>query len=120
MVSTLFNSFGKSVEKHEDKIIAVPFYDVNVTDKFWNNRIELVNTVSVPYALEHGKPAINRLRQCADFRKGRSTELPFRHRFISSDLYKSLEAAAYSLEYKRNPQTEMLMDSIIAIIGEAQ
>ena len=104
----------------EKEIVPVPFQKVCVEDNFWSNRIGLMNKVSVPFALEHGDFAIKRLKMCADYRLGRSEELPPRHRFVSSDLYKTLEAAAYSLEYERNPEIEAFADSVIAIIAEAQ
>lgn len=106
--------------KGGNRITPVPFYDVRIEDKFWTERIGTVNKVTVPFAMEHCKPAVERLKICADYRLGRSSVLPEQHRFISSDLYKCLEGAAYSLQYHKNPEIEARIDEIADIIAEAQ
>ncbi|MDR3141314.1 MAG: glycoside hydrolase family 127 protein, partial [Tannerellaceae bacterium] len=52
--------------------------------------------------------------------KGIKDELPFPHRFVSSDLYKVMEGAAYLLQLEHDPELEREMDRIIDIIADAQ
>lgn len=52
--------------------------------------------------------------------KGDTTDLPFPHRYIASDLYKVMKGAALSLMENPNPQLEQLLDSIITTINDAQ
>ena len=44
--------------------------------------------------------------------------MPFTHRFVSSDLYKVMEGAAYLLNIEPDPALEAQMDELITIIGK--
>ncbi len=98
----------------------ITFEKVQLQDAFWLPRLQTQAEVTVPFSLEKTEPAIENLRRCGNFLKGRGGELPFTHRFISSDLYKVMEGAAYILQTRRDPELEQQLDEIIDIIGEAQ
>lgn len=98
----------------------VPFNQVTLTDKFWKPRLETQIKTLVPFALDKTIPAVENLEKTAKYLKGKETELPFPHRYISSDLYKVMEGAAYLLMDNRNPELEQRMDNIIDIIADAQ
>lgn len=98
----------------------VPFNEVRLEDQFWKPRLATQLETLVPFALEKTQPAVENLRKAARYRQGDSSELPFPHRYISSDLYKVMEGASYLLMDHLNPALEQQMDSIIDIIAAAQ
>lgn len=98
----------------------VVFNEVTLEDEFWLPRLQTQKKVLVPFALDKTKPAVENLRKTGNFLKGIPDELPFPHRFVSSDLYKVMEGAAYLLTLERDPELEKEMDRIIDIIAAAQ
>lgn len=104
----------------QDILAPVPFNEVTLEDQFWLPRLERQKKVLVPFALDKTKPAVENLRRTGSYLKGIPDELPFTHRFVSSDLYKVMEGAAYLLKLERDPELEKEMDRIIDIIAEAQ
>jgi len=83
-------------------------------------KIAEIRLASPPVALEKTEDAVENLRRCGEYRKGNRDELPFPHRFVSSDLYKVMEGAAYLLMLDRDPALEAQIDRIIDIIAKAQ
>ena len=98
----------------------VPFQQVKLEDEFWYPRLKTQSEVLVPFAFEKTANAVENLRRTGSFLKGIADELPFAHRYLSSDLYKVMEGAAYILMLEQNKRIEAKMDSIIQIIGDAQ
>lgn len=98
----------------------IPFNEVILEDKFWLPRLAKQAESTVPHALNETKPAVERLRQCGNILSGKEGPLPMPHRFISSDLFKVMEGAAYTLMIKPDPQLEKELDNIIDIIASAQ
>ena len=96
------------------------FNEVKLQDKFWLPRLKTQAEVLVPFALDKTKPAVENLRRTASFLAGIDDELPFPHRFVSSDLYKVMEGVAYILMVEDNQDLEKRMDGIIDIIAAAQ
>ena len=96
----------------------MPFTQVELTDPFWAPRLETNRTVSVPYALwmneETGR--VDNFRKAARLitgpHKGR--------RFNDSDVYKTMEAAAYTLRLHPDAALEKILDTLIALIAQAQ
>jgi len=106
--------------KKDYPVIPVPFNKVKLTDNFWQPRMITMRDVTVPFSLDNGQTAIDRLRMTSEFLRGESTELPVPHRFISSDLFKVMEGAAYSLKYYPDTALENRIDKVIDIIAGAQ
>lgn len=98
----------------------LPFNEVRLDDTFWKPRLETQRETLVPFALDKTIPAVENLEKAAKYLKGDTTDLPFPHRYISSDLYKVMEGAAYLLMDNRDPALEKRMDGIIDIIADAQ
>jgi len=98
----------------------VPFNEVILEDDFWRPRLETQINTLVPFALEKTEPAVENLEKTARYLRGDTTNLPFPHRYISSDLYKVMEGAAYLLMINRDTALERRMDEIIDIIAAAQ
>ena len=98
----------------------VPFNEVRLEDDFWLPRLLTQAETLVPFALDKTIPAVENLRKTARFLRGDTTDLPFPHRYVSSDLYKVMEGAAYLLSIHEDPELEQRLDEIIDIIAAAQ
>lgn len=98
----------------------VPFNQVELKDRFWKPRLITQAETLVPFALEKTIPAVENLKKTGNFLRGDTTDLPFPHRFIASDLFKVMEGAAYLLMENPDPALERRMDEIIDIIAAAQ
>ncbi len=108
------------IDIHDYPISPVPFNCVVLEDQFWLPRLKIQKERTLPFAFEKTQKAVENLRRCGNFLKGRGGELPFVHRFVSSDLYKVMEGAAYLLMLEPDAALEAQMDKIIAIIADAQ
>jgi DUF1680 family protein len=96
----------------------VPFTDVTLTDAFWAPRLETNRTVSVPYALRMNEETgrVDNFRKAARLMTG-----PHKgRRFNDSDVYKSMEAAAYTLRLHPDAALDKALDDLIAVIAAAQ
>jgi len=96
----------------------VPFTQVRLTDPFWAPRLETNRTVSVPYALRMNEETgrVDNFRKAARLMTG-----PHKgRRFNDSDVYKAMEAAAYTLRLNPDPALEKTLDDLIVLIGQAQ
>ena len=107
-------------QKHDYPLAPITFEKVKLTDQFWVPILNTQAAVTVPFSLGKTEPAVENLEKCANFLNKRGGEKPFTHRFVSSDLYKVMEGAAYILMIERDPELEKQMDSIIDTIAEAQ
>jgi DUF1680 family protein len=100
------------------KLHVVPFTEVQIADAFWAPRRETNRVGSIPANLDNLVKAGN-IRNfelaAAGKREGFSGPV-----FMDSDLYKGLEAAAYSLATHPDPDLERRLDDIIAKIAAAQ
>lgn len=96
----------------------VPFTQVKIKDPFWLPRLETNRHVTIPDILrkceETGRVA--NLEKAA----GRKSGAFEGKRYNDSDVYKVMEAAAYSLMLHPDPRLEKKLDELITIIGEAQ
>jgi DUF1680 family protein len=107
-------------QEHDYPLAPMSFEKVTLQDSFWLPRLKLQAESTVPHALTQTEPAVENLRRCGNFLQGRGGELPFPHRFVSSDLYKVMEGAACLLMIKPDPALERQLDEIIDVIAEAQ
>lgn len=102
------------------QLTPIPFNQVDLADDFWLPRLKTQKEVLVPFALDKTRPAVENLKKAGKYLSGDTTDLPFPHRYISSDLYKVMEGAALLLMENPDPALEARMDSIIGIIASAQ
>jgi len=96
----------------------VPFTQVKFTDSFWAPRLETNRTVSVPYALRMNEETgrVDNFRKAARLMTG-----PHKgRRFNDSDVYKAMEAVAYTLRLHPDAALEKTLDDLIALIALAQ
>ena len=124
-ISTIFLAIISKAQLQETKmdypIKPVPFTEVQFNDTFWRPRIETNRTVTIPLALRKTEPAVTYL-DAARHKNLKLKNAPKveANRTISSDLYKVIEGAAYSLQSCRDPKLEKQLDDIIKIIEGAQ
>lgn len=96
----------------------VNFWEVKVTDDFWAPRLEINRLVTVPYLFRMNEETgrVDNFRIAAGLKKGKHTG----KRYNDSDVFKAIEAAAYTL--KTNPEAELKkkIDELASIIARAQ
>src|SRR3712207_905935 len=96
----------------------VPLDAVQLHDDFWapRRRINRETTLPSQYRLCEETGRIDNFRRASG-----KKDIPFQGRYFNdSDVYKWLEAAAWSLAAERDPALEQLVDSVIDEIGAAQ
>jgi DUF1680 family protein len=107
------------------KLNQIPLTQVKINDEFWSKYIRLVNDVVLPYqwdALNDNIPdtepshSIKNFRIAAGLESGEFYGMVFQ----DSDVAKWIEAVAYSLAVKPNPQMEHIIDEIIDVFEKAQ
>ena len=100
------------------KLEPVPFTQVTVTDRFWSPRRETNRKVSLAHSLDQLEKAgnIEDLELAAAGKRTGFKGLVF----MDSDLYKTIEACAYSLATDPDPALEKRLDGVIAKIAAAQ
>jgi DUF1680 family protein len=116
----LLNTNSKSeAQASFQKMEPVNFYQVKIEDNFWYPRINKVSNVTIPvcmYQTEVKTPRIRNFEKVADNR-GEKHEGIY---YDDSDVYKALEAIAYSLKNNPDPLLEKKADEWIGKIAAAQ
>ena len=101
------------------KFEPVSFSRVNITDNFWKPKIDLVSSVTLKacvYQTETATPRIKNFQNVAS-KSGAKHQGFF---YDDSDVFKALEAIAYSLKDNPDPSLEKKADEWIDIIAAAQ
>ena len=96
----------------------VDFASVHIDDAFWSPRLERVARVTIPVCIDQTEVQTGRIRNFENAAKGEG-----RHSgifFDDSDVYKALEAIAYSLINYPDSAMEAKADDWIAKIAAAQ
>ncbi|MDR1704070.1 MAG: glycoside hydrolase family 127 protein [Clostridiales bacterium] len=107
------------------RITPLPLKNVKIDDPFWNRYIKLVREKVIPYqweALNDRVPDASRSNCVKNFEiaAGRREGAFYGNAWQDSDLYKWLEAVAFSLENEPDSELERLADGAIELIGAAQ
>lgn len=111
--------FALAVRAQQQHPEAVNFSQVKITDSFWRPKIDKVSTVTLDacmYQTEVKTPRIRNFEKVARH-KGEEHEGIF---YDDSDVFKALEAIAYSLRNHPNAAMEARADSWIDKIAAAQ
>ena len=97
----------------------VNFSQVDITDKFWKPRIEKVSTVTIPVCIDQTEVKTPRIRNFEKVarNKGEKHEGIY---YDDSDVFKALEAIAYSLKNHPDKALEKKADEWIDKIAAAQ
>ena len=109
-------------------ITPVDFTQVELHPGFWADRLEVNRTRSIPHAIrmlrEDATDTTNSRIACfllaAGLEELSDKETYVGARFGDTDLYKTIEAASYSLAVKPDRRLEKCMDILIATIAAAQ
>ncbi len=101
------------------KIEPISYSRVQITDAFWKPKIDKVATVTIPVCIEQTEVKTPRLRNFEKVprRKGEPHEGIY---YDDSDVYKALEAIAYSLKNQPDIALEKKADAWIDKIAAAQ
>ena len=99
-------------------IAAVPLAAVRMEDGFWRTRMDTNRYVTIPHIFKQNE-ITGRVANFAKAAKPGSGAYEGR-RFNDTDVYKAIEAAAYSLVQQRDPALEKQVDDLIALIAAAQ
>ncbi len=100
------------------KVYPVNFADVSITDNFWKPRMETVANATLDACVNYTQNKTGRIRNFEKAAKGEG-----KHEGIyydDSDVYKALEAIAYSLKNHPDKQLEAVADEWIDKIAAAQ
>jgi DUF1680 family protein len=121
LFAVALSSCNRQGEKNEDmaEIKAVPFTQIQLTDKFWTSRIEINRTVSIPSAFHQCEinGRFDNFALAAGLIKGEQKgDFPF----DDTDPYKIIEGASYSLAVSYDPKLDAYLDSVITLIAGAQ
>ena len=119
LLLTVFSFAVYCQAKRDYKIKHADLKNVLVTGGFWGNRINTNSDVTIPFVLQKCRETgrIDNLMIAAGMKQGAYCTL---YEFDDSDVYKSIEAACYSLAAKPDKNLELQLDSLISIISEAQ
>ena len=99
-------------------IAAVPQRAVTLLDGFWQKRLEINRTVTIPHIMRQNE-ATGRVANFA--RAARRATGPYEgRRFNDTDVYKAIEAASYTLIDHPDPALDRQLDDLIAAIAAAQ
>lgn len=103
----------------------IPLKQVRITDAFWSPRQRLMTDVTIPYMekiLRDEVPGVEKSHAISNFRMaaGAETGQFYGMVFQDSDVAKWLEAAAYSLHLKPDPDLEARVDETVALLGRCQ
>ncbi|MFB0524789.1 MAG: glycoside hydrolase family 127 protein, partial [Phycisphaerae bacterium] len=115
---TLLAGGTQTIKGQEGKLMAVPFTDVKIADEFWKPRLETNRNVTIPYAFKKCEETgrIDNFAKAAGLMQGKFEGIFFN----DSDVYKVIEASAYSLINNPDPQLEEYVDKLIDTIEAAQ
>ncbi len=101
----------------------VPFTDVHLTDAFWGPRLDMNRTVTIPHVFKQSEETgrVQNFDLAASALEG-ATDGKYcsRFPFDDSDVYKTIEAAAYALATHPDPELDKYVDGLIAKIAAAQ
>lgn len=101
------------------KVDPVNFSQVQITDAFWKPKLEKVATVTIPVCIEQSEVKTRRIDNFEKVarKKGEKHEGMY---YDDSDVYKALEAIAYSLKNHPDATVEKKADEWIDKIAAAQ
>jgi len=107
------------------KLRSLPLKQITIDDSFWNKYTKLVPEVIIPYQwdilndkVEDAEPShcINNFEIAAKLKEGEFQGAVFQ----DTDVAKWLEAVAFSLASRPDPELEKSADEVIKLIGKAQ
>ena len=107
------------VEQKEDGLVAVDFTNVNITDSFWKQRMDVNAKVTIPHAIKkcYDEGRVDNFLCAAGRKEGKFIG---RYGFNDSDVYKVLEGMAFTYSLDNDEALREQMDTLISYIAAAQ
>ncbi len=105
--------------QHDYPIQPIPFDKVQMEDSFWKPRIETAREVTIPATFQKNEETfrVKQFEIAAGVVEGKiCTQYPF----DDTDIFKSIEGAAYALKVYPDVELEAEVDRLIKLIGDAQ
>lgn len=100
-------------------ISPVPFTSVKITDSFWKQRLDASRQVTIPLAFRKCEETGRYTNFVRAAHPGEQNQVGG-YTFDDTDVYKTIEGAAYSLQTFPDKRMEHYIDSILVIVGKAQ
>jgi DUF1680 family protein len=119
LILSLFVVVQISAQSSHVKIEPVNFSKVNVTDAFWKPKMDLVATKTLAACIYQTEEKTGRIRNFEKVARNRGEK----HEGIfydDSDVYKAIEAMAYSIKTNKDKTLEAKADEWIDKIASAQ
>ncbi len=115
----IFSIAKTKAQTSSQQVEPVNFSQVEIEDNFWKSRINTVSNVTIPVCIDQTEVKTGRIRNFEKVasKNGEKHEGMF---YDDSDVYKALEAIAYSLKNHPNPILEKKADEWIDKIAGAQ
>ncbi|MCX6549938.1 MAG: glycoside hydrolase family 127 protein [Acidobacteria bacterium] len=109
---------GQQAPARDYAIRAVPFQEVVVDDEFWAPKIEVNRRVSLPHIFDQNEKTgrIENFEKGAGLKSGKYVG----RRFNDTDVYKAIEAAAYTLRVHPDAALQQRVDAIARLIAGSQ
>ncbi|MFN8251639.1 MAG: glycoside hydrolase family 127 protein [Ferruginibacter sp.] len=110
---------GATIAQQKDYSIKdINFTQVHLSDNFWLPRIEINRTVTIPASFERCENTgrVKNFVMAADKKGKFCTVYPF----DDTDIYKTIEGAAFSLATHPDAKLDKYVDSLITIVKAAQ
>ncbi|MBR5891905.1 MAG: hypothetical protein IKZ18_07730, partial [Bacteroidaceae bacterium] len=107
IIASFASCCDNGTRKVEEALNPVSFEKVALNDNFWLPRLKTQKETLVPFSLGKTETAVENLRRTAAYLKEKKIEklipLPF---YVSSDLFKVMEGAAYLLTLEKDEALE--------------
>jgi len=100
-------------------IAPVSFTAVQITDNFWQPRMQTNTTVTIPFAFQKSEET-GRLANFAIAGGLQSGKFQSKYPYDDSDVYKIIEGAAYTLALEPDSELDSFLDTLIGWIAAAQ
>jgi len=108
----------KATLQQDYNVKPVPFNMVNVSDNFWQQRLETNQKVTIPHTFQQCEETgrLNNFRIAAGLMEGKRVGA----HFDDSDVHKIMEGAAYALQVSPDQKLRDYLENLIDIWGKAQ
>jgi DUF1680 family protein len=112
----------RTSKQHDYPIQQVALNHVELTDRFWLPKIRTIQEKTIRYAFEkcESEGRFENFTTAGNVIRGSAGKTRGAMPFDDTDVYKTIEGAAYSLINAPNPALDSYLDSVIALIGYGQ
>ncbi len=106
-------------EKKDYQFKPVPFTEVRFTDNFWAPKLKTNKEVTIPIGFKKAEETgrVDNFKIAGGLEKGKFRS---QYPFDDTDVYKTIEAASYSLQVSPDKKLEAYVDTLITYIAAAQ